>query len=309
VKQVVQYAQGQGPFAVLAPEKSDLNIATDMSATGVLKTADYMLADHQKISDGGQGSGIIDEYLRAADGFDWRLVYTAATRTLTSYYPNIGTDRTGYTFRYVNLPDAPAKNGSWGLIGWTYGDSIESTANQVCELSGWGGSVSNGAGDAFATREEGGYSNPATLGGLTLELVESAPQGTNVGQLGQIARARGRLLQHQQITPQLVMAEPTDPVTGLVTFPLIGVLLPGDLIDVDLQDGEFVLQGTQRCAQVTLDCTLETLTVVPNPLTVAGAPGEAGAGIAHVAAAAHNAAVTRTGRVLAGVAEADAEAF
>ena len=265
IHDVIQYAQSKGKFGYLSPEKSDLHIRPVITTTGVGVQSGlrYDLADHQKVFVGGpQGSGVLDHYLNAGDGVDWR--FEPNGRILRSHYPSAGHDRTDVTFTFRHIAGAPERDAQWGIVGWNYGDSIEQAANQVVELGGWGGTQYPGD----PTREEGGYSNAGSLGGLTLEQVETAPQGMPISQLNGRATARGKRLENTIATPQLILAEPRDKVTGAVIYPLIGVLLPGDKINVDVIDGELRMQGDWRAVQVVYEPASETLTVTPNPVVV-----------------------------------------
>lgn len=256
-------AQGRGPLAVVAGDpigKSDLQIGTRFPVTGVRKHPVYQFADHQKFYDGGKGFGILDEFLQASDGLDIAIEYTATTRTAVGYFPTRGVDRTGqFTFTYRQTTDAPAASAGWGIVDYSYGESIENTANQVTELGGWS-TISQ---DLGASREEAGYSDPAALGGLTLELVETAAQGVNVGQLQAVANQRGVRLEKSVVTPTIIVEEPRDQ-TGTVTQALIGLVLPGDIIAIDLYDGALAYQGHARLASVELNPATERLTLVPN---------------------------------------------
>lgn len=265
VSDIVNYLQGKGPFADLSPEKSDCHIRPVMPTTGVGVQAGrvYHLADHQKGFDGSSGSrAALDHYLNASDGIDWR--FEPAGRVLRGYSPAIGEDRTEVTWTWRKFPLHPERDSSYGIVGWTFADSEETAANQIVELGGWGGSKYPGD----PTREEGGYSNPSSLGGLSVEMVETAPQGMPISQLDARAAARGARLSRPIATLQLTLAEPRDPTTGDVSYPLIGVLYPGDTIAVDLVEGTFVLSGDWRVAQVSLDGQTDELTVTPNPVIV-----------------------------------------
>lgn len=263
VGDVVRYLQGKGKFANLSPEKTDCFIRPVMPTTGneIQSGRSYRLADHQKGFDGGpSGSGVLDHYLNAQDGIDWR--FEPQGRILRGHYPFIGEERTDVTFTFRKFPTAPERNGSWGIVGWDFAESIEQAANQIVELGGWGGTQYPGD----PSREEGAYQDLSTLGGVSLELVETAPQGTPISQLDARAQARGRRLARPVQTPRLKIVEVRDPDTGEVEYPLIGVLLPGDRIAVDVVDGRFVLTGEWRVAQVVLDGQTEELTVTPNPV-------------------------------------------
>ncbi len=263
VYDVVNYLQGKGKFASQSPEKTDCFIRPVMPTTGVeVQTGRaYRFANHQKGFDGGpSGSGVLDHYLNSDSGIDWR--FEPNGRILRGHYPAIGEDRTDVTWTWRNFPDRIGWSGSYGIVNYTYAQSIEQSATQIVELGGWGGTQYPGD----PSREEGAYTNTADLGGVTLELVETAPQGTPISQLDRRAGARGRRLSRAVTTPQITIAEPRDATTGEITYPLIGILLPGDTIAVDIVDGNFVLQGDWRVAQVSLDGQTDLLTVTPNPV-------------------------------------------
>jgi hypothetical protein len=255
-KGLVELAQNKGFAAHEFGDslgKSDLNIGTDTPLSGVLKQRTYFFSDHQQIFSGvAGGGGALDEFPAAEDGFDYRIMLTPHTRTFTTYYPGVGITYTDFTLTWDN--QGSGLTGSWGIIGWDFSESIERSANQVTELGGWG----TGSG-----REEGGYTDSASMGGLTLELVESAPNTAPIDMLSQIAQQRGILYHKPFKTPTLTIREPRDPITGAVTYPLIGVLMPGDTVPVDLRDGGVTWQGNYTIATITLDATKEQMTLVP----------------------------------------------
>lgn len=269
VASIVNYAQGKGGQGFLAPEKSDLMIrpVVDTPSGVLIPSRSYPLADHQKIYDGNgsSGTGAVDEYLNAWNGVDWW--FEPAPRLL-HIVSAVGVDRTDVTFSYYNFPTRPERNGAWGIQSWTFSDSIEQTANQIVELGGWAGKQGD------PSREEGGFNDPSTLGGLTLELVETAPMTAPTDVLDGFANSRGRKLRSAVATPTLVCQEPRD-ASGTVTYPLIGVLLPGDTIAVDIIDGALAISGEWSIAQVVLDPSTELLTVTPNP-TLESPPGPGG---------------------------------
>lgn len=234
-QQVVRYASGAwavGP----SYRKSDLHLAVAGAASGILKERTYQFFDHQPIYQGGTGSGALDEWPKALDGFDYRVDITPSTRTFRTYYPAVGVewDPDTIIFTYVNTNDddaAGTPNGSSiGVVGWDWGETIEGSATDVCELGGWG----DGAG-----REEGGAEFD-DLGDLTLELVEAAPNEAPVDLLNSIAEGRQSQLGQILFTPTLTMVEPKDPETQEVLVPLIGILMPGDVIPFLLHDGSVV---------------------------------------------------------------------
>lgn len=206
IKDVADYLQGKGKFGHLSPEKTDLAIRTIMPTTGEVVQGGlaYHLADHQQGYAGTpSGSGVLDHFLNASNGVDWR--FEPQGRILRGHYPGIGVDRTTdvvFTFRRpIGL--GGAMNAQWGIVDYTWGDSIEGSANQIVELGGWGGSQYPGD----PSREEGGYTDTSELGGVTLELVETAPQGTPISQLNPRAVARGSRLKGALIAPTLIIRE------------------------------------------------------------------------------------------------------
>lgn len=259
--EVVNYLQGKGGFSTfhsISNGKSDLNVrVNNLPLSGIHKSRVYQEADHQPGYQGGTSGGVLDDFAVADDGFDFRVDVTATTRTFQTYYPRVGTAHTDFRLEWVrNAGDGDGPSSQYGIIGWDIGESIESPcANNVVELSGWGDGPD---------REEGGYSNPSTLNGLTLELVESVPSNTPIDALNAIAQRRGRLLQNPIVTPTLTVAEPRDPTTGSVIHPLIGVIRAGDSVPVVLIDGDVEIVRTVRFVQVTYDAQQETLALVPN---------------------------------------------
>jgi hypothetical protein len=269
---IIDVLQNRGPAAHQFGDdldKSDLNIGHLCPDTGILKQRTYFYSDHQKGYDGGSGAstGALDEFINANDGFDIEFAITPHTRTFKTHHPTIGTDWTqaaeggqAFVFTYRNPSDLN-QGADWAIVDWDQGESIETAANQVIELGGWG----TGSG-----REEGGFSDDASLGGLTLELVEALPTGDLIDQLSAVAARRGADLKNPIVTPTITVAEPRDPTTGAVSFPLIGVIYPGDTVGFDLVDGDVTLSGSYRLAQVTLNvaaATGETLALVPNVVT------------------------------------------
>lgn len=235
--------------------KSNVRIATAGAASGIKKERTYQFYDAQPGYQGGVGSGALDEWPRANEGFDYRIDYDSPTvRTFRTYYPYVG-ESWAEPFAYVRvIVDDEVTDGGvpqLGIIGWEYPETIEGSATNIRELGGFG----DGAG-----REEGTFSDPTALGGLTLELVESAPSGAPLDLLDNVAKQRGEQLARSITTPILRMAEPKDPITDEVTVPLIGVLMPGDFLSVTLLDGSVGIFTTPRVTQVQLNPD-ETLSV------------------------------------------------
>lgn len=266
---LVAYAQGNGNWGLAyGTEKSDVYIRTSFANTGVKRSRVYQLADHQPIFQGGAGQGALDEFIGADDGFDVTLDITPTSRTLKSHYPKYQPtmDSLPLTWRYY--PETPELNASEGITegddgpAWDYGESLEETANQVVVLGGWGTS-----GDQFATREEGGYDNPSTLGGLTLERVETAPDGAPVGILQSLANGIGERAERPVRTPVFYVSDPRDKDTDEPIRHYIGNLKPGMRVPTWIHDGTVRLGGETEYAIVascTLNCDTDRMAVTLN---------------------------------------------
>lgn len=261
VSDLILYFQHHGRYGGLAPEKSALNISPSFAATGVKKRRNYQLAAHDHAYDGGEGIGVLDEFLKATDGIDWQMEYTPSSRVLRGYYPNFAPHRADLPLLYRNYPEEPASNVTVGIIGWDYADTLDTAANQIVVLGGWGS-----AADEFASREEGGYSDPSTLGGLTLELVETAATGTPVGQLNGLAAARGAQVKNGVATPIFTVHEGRDQNDELVGPIYVGVLVPGMTVPLVVEDGTLQIhEASAEVASVALDATTMELKVTFNP--------------------------------------------
>lgn len=240
-KTAVMYAQGKTSFAYdsvgVHNAKSYLNIGTTGALSGVQQQRIYMHSDHQPIYTGGDGSGILDEWPQRVDGFDFDIAVTPDARTFTTYYPKRGTNHTGLALE-------------WGRNIATYDieEDIGDAANQIVILGD-----SQGGFDAHdTTREEGGYSNPAALNGLTLEFVESAPTGAPVDTLDHLARVRGAQKESGSTIPSVTTVDGRNEA-GDVVLQVIGVLQPGDTVPVRITDGSVQFNETYRVVHLVLD--------------------------------------------------------
>lgn len=253
---IVKYASGAYPIGSFYT-KSNLNIAVAGAASGVKKQRTYLFSDHQLIMDA------LTAFTQSSDGFDFRMECTPTKRVFRTYYPSVGRTWTGLAFRYEHDPttdDETARDRSWGIVAVDWPETIEGSATDVTEMGGWG----TGAG-----REEAAATNHAAFGGLTIELVESAPSEAPIDLLLAIATSRLGQLDQTILTPTLTMVEPRDPTTQEVLLSLIGALLPGDIIPIVISDGGMALGASNapvnvRVSQVTLNAD-ETLTVAITP--------------------------------------------
>lgn len=258
-QQIVRYAAGELPVGD-PYNKSNLNIAVAGASSGIVKNRTYQFSAHQPIYQSLGGSGALDQFTEATDGFDFRIEVTELARTFRTYYPAVGRVWTALelTLTWIRTFDMSTDT-NIGITAIDWPETIEGTANDVCVLGGFGSGFGNDAG-----REEGASSTSwlSVLGELTLELVESAPTEATLDLLNAIADYAAQQLATVIATPTLTVVEPRDPTTQEVTVPLVGILLPGDLVPVVIHEPGLVdLETYVRVTQVTYDATTETLQV------------------------------------------------
>lgn len=235
--------------------KSNVQIHTAGAPSGVIKERVYPFTDHQPGYEGGVGSGALDEWTRAEQGFDCRIDYDSTTlRTFRTYYPFVGITWSE-PFAYINTVDGfGVPNGSnWGIVAYDWQETIEGSATDVAEISSFGDD---------SGREEGAFFDDTALGGLTLELVEAAPTAAPLDLLDAVAKQRGVQLARPISTPILTMVEPRDPATQTVLVTLIGALMPGDFIPCTVIERDVGLCfDVVRVTQVVLNGNNESLSV------------------------------------------------
>lgn len=254
-KEVVRYAQGQGFFSNQfgTPNgKSDLNIGIAGAPSGHPRYRIYFMSEHQKIYEGGAGNGVLDEWPSREAGFDFDIQITPTSRTFTTYYPHKGSTRDGLALE-------------WGrnVSSYTIEESIENAANQIVELGSDTGSATSSADPHHTSREEGGYSNPSSLGGLTLELVEHAPTSTPIDGLDGHATARGHALEQGVVIPNLTVYDVRDD-DGTTLLPIIGVIDVGDIVPVRIDNGSVQVNDHYRIVHMALDPQTDTMQVATN---------------------------------------------
>jgi hypothetical protein len=203
-----------------AYDKSPLNLATDMPATGVLRDRTWLHHEHPV------GADCLAEFTTLDDGFDWSVAYTATTRTIRSHHPARGVHRPEFTIELGrNTAD----------LGWTADG--ENAASTVIVL---------GTGDGSA-REETSASDTSTYsGGLTLETVYSAPTGTPIDSLDNVAIEQLAIT----IDPDLLSVTLTSPQPGQPDP--VGVLECGDTVPVRLHAGALHVEATYRVVALTI---------------------------------------------------------
>lgn len=224
---IVKYAQDLPStyYASFGHGKSDLNIDVSAPATGTTATRVYMFAEHRQILDA------IEEFVRQGV-CDIDFVHTATTRTLTTYAPRKGS-LYGTTLELdVNVAD------------FTYSWDGERAASTVVML---------GPGDG-PDRPEGGATDPAFLGGLTLEIVETAPDDATVGELDARAAERLDVAKNPQILEVITL-----PGAGI-----IGALQTGDTVPVLISYGWVVIDATYRVVRIEVEPYLDQATLTLN---------------------------------------------
>lgn len=200
--------------------KSDLNLAADMPATGVLRDRVYLHHEHLN------GWDAINELTTLDDGFDLSINYTATTRVVRTNHPRKGTLRPPHALELgKNVAD----------FAWTFDG--ENAASSVIVL---------GTGNRSDREEASASDEPAYADGLTLEIVFSAPPDTLIESLDDLAieqlnLARGPDMLSVTTTP--VMPGQPDP---------IGSIWPGDYLPVTLRAGALEIRATYRIVELTI---------------------------------------------------------
>jgi hypothetical protein len=200
--------------------KSDLNLSTDMPATGVLRDRVFPHHEHQI------GADALNELTTLDNGFDLSVAYTATTRTIRTHHPRRGSHRPGFALELGrNVAD----------FAWTFDG--ENAANTVVVL---------GTGDG-SDREEASAVNPSAYAdGLTLETVFSAPPDTPIDSLDNVATETLTVATGPDLlSVSLTAAQPgqRDP---------IGILAPGDTVPVTLRAGALTVSDTYRIVELTI---------------------------------------------------------
>lgn len=209
IGRIVDYAQDLGSFT---HGKSNLNIAKSTPATGTVIHRNYQFAEHRNIADA------IYEFVRQGV-CDISVEFTGTTRTFTVHTPKGSVFPTTLELD-VNVADFSAP--------WDF----ERAGSSVVML---------GPGDG-PDRPEGGASDPAAFGGLTLEIVETAPDDATIGELDD--RAAARLATASQ--PEFVE------LTTLPGAGIIGNLEVGDTVTVDVAHGAAQVSGTYRVVRMEI---------------------------------------------------------
>lgn len=219
---IVDYAQDNGPFV---HGKSDLNITAAADTTGKIVTRTYLFSEHRNIAES------IEELVR--QGYvDIGFELTTTTRTLRAYAPHKGTAFGTTMDLAANLADF-----TWAWDG-------ERAASSVVVL---------GPGDG-PDRPEGSATDPSFLGGLTVELIESAPEDVTIGELDAWA---GETLSVAK-APEIL---------EVTTMPATAVPATGDTVTVAISHGWLDIDADYRVARREVDPYTGQATLTLNVVT------------------------------------------
>lgn len=201
---------------------SDVNIGLDNPTVGVAQVKHIQWASHIRWSDQ------MSEWFNRGDCFDYSVVYTETTRTLTLHVPEQGVDRTGFGGTSLVYP-------AGNVASYTGAEDGDATITDDTELD-------QDTGDG-PDREEGHYADASQIGGLTLQAVNSAPLGAEINSLDplateQVASAR---------RPALLYTFTVVDQDGTAYDDLLGV---GDLVDFGVTDGWATMLGSGRISQI-----------------------------------------------------------
>lgn len=226
IEGIVLYAQDRFVFT---HGKSDLLI--DFAWVGATIMHDpiaYQFVEHRNIAD------VLNEFVRSGL-FDMSVAITSTTRTVTVHNPRKGSYKSGDTLEL----DTNISTFTWSFDG-------EAAATDV---------VVTGPGDG-PDRPEGGASNPAAFGGLTLERVDAAADGVSIGELD---TAAAEILRVAQL-PEIIEA------TGYPHSSLIGSLVEGDTVPVVIPLGWVDITADYRVVKWSLNPLTDQPTWTLNPV-------------------------------------------
>jgi len=225
IEGIVLYAQDRFGFT---HGKSDLLIDTDCPATSILLSRTWQFVEHRNIAD------VLNELVNSGQ-LDMSFVITDTTRTLTTHCPRKGSYKSGDTLELDT-----------NIAGFTWSWDGEAAATNV---------VVTGPGDG-PDRPEGGASDPSVFGGVTLEIVVSAPDGVTIGELDTTAAEMLRVAAR----PEIVEA------TGYPHSTLIGDLVEGDTVPVHIVHGPLDITVDYRVVKWGLNPDTDQPTWTLNPI-------------------------------------------
>lgn len=223
--------------------KTDLNIDTDCSATGVQRDRIYTFAEHEEIL-----QALID-LAEVEAGFDFAMVCDAGTgtRTFTTYYPQKGSAEPVATLRWRH--GDPTSNIA---DDWSVDLDLDQAAGSVAVL-GEGTTDADGRAD---DRERAWAVDTVAHGARRLEVLEVAPPRSTTGSMQALA---DEALAVRKV-PVMLTANATrqagDDWGGMVAA---GTLDTGDVVTVDIEHGQLTITTDYRIVDLHLDTQSEQL--------------------------------------------------
>lgn len=189
---------------------SDVNIGFDYTPVGISQVKHIQWASEIKWSDQ------MAEWFNRGDCFDYSIVYTETTRTLTLHVPQQGVDRrSGGGAVTLTFPSA-------NVASYTLNEDGSGTITDDTEMD-------QDTGDG-PDREEGHYADPSQIGGLTLQAVNAVPSGETISSLDPLAQEQVNKARR----PALLYTFKVTDQDGTEYDELLGL---GDLVNFGVIDG------------------------------------------------------------------------
>ena len=201
--------------------KSAVNLGHAGKRTGVRRSLDAPYDEHPNVWD------IISSYTDPADGVDVSAEITPTTRAVRVDYPAKGR-------RLPNLGLQLGRN----LASFAWAFPGENAASSVIVL---------GDGDGSDREEASAIDPEAFAGGLTLEEVFKAPEGTDIVALDRVAAERLAVVKSPE-----TLAVTTYPFGPEKSRDLFGRILVGDVVPVAIRRGVLEVVGDYRVIRLTL---------------------------------------------------------
>lgn len=209
----------------------DLYLGVSCPDTGVL--VDYKPDDDVDRT----AAEIVDRYVKREGGLEWGIVATPTTRTFTTYYPRQGRD--------IDPAEVTLRLKAEGLEPRNCSDYrlSEDATEAVSEMT------TLGDGDY-----RGVYQDPDAWGGLLLQAVQSAPQGTPLADLEGLSRKSLRTSVGEVQALQVTVTDGD----------LIDTVLLGDRVLTVIDDLAVQVNEVYRVIERELDPATDTMVLTLN---------------------------------------------
>jgi hypothetical protein len=212
--------------------KSALNIGGSSATTGVTMTKHYQFVDHVQFDQA------MREFIERDDGVDYYVKITPKTRTFKTFAGKRGTDRhASVTLKYD--VSSPSTSNCTSYHFARDGGQCITRQTIIGEDNG-------------PDREQGETADATQTGGVILQDVRQAPQGSKTASLQPLADER--LGRYKEVPLAITMN-----LQG--SSGLIPTIHCGDLVTVVISDGYVSVTGTYRIMTMTLDCPKNNLAV------------------------------------------------